>query len=94
MRPLLRVLRHAPELERWSFVTPAQREVFLLIAKGYGTGEISQKLRQTPSSVQDKKTRAFEWLGLCCSADATCFALKHGLITATLGVEFSPPVSR
>jgi DNA-binding NarL/FixJ family response regulator len=76
------------ERERWGYLTDAQREVVLMLARGYGIVEIAQKLKKSESAITTHKVRAFEWLALSCNADATAYALKYKLMEGTLGVTF------
>jgi DNA-binding NarL/FixJ family response regulator len=97
VRKLHTEVSQLPESNRWAFVTEKQRQVFLLYAKGYSINEISQKLRQRPSTIQALKIRACEWLGTVhCQSDATAFALKYHLIDSTVSVRVHPlpPIAR
>lgn len=89
MRKIKDLMTHVPEKLRWKLLTAKQKEVLLLIAKGYGVREIAEKKKVAESVIQAHKIKAFEWLMLTCNADATCYALKYSLINETRGVNFN-----
>src|SRR4051812_1935104 len=91
MRNLRTKVHHIPEGERWDLLSEAQKEVFILVARGYSIAEICQKKKQVHASIDAKKGRAFQWLGIYCNADATAYAIKYGLIEGTLTVAIPRP---
>lgn len=78
-----------PESERFKALTDRQLEVLRLIAVGYNLREIAEKKKARANTLQRHKNRAFKTLGICCPADATCYALKYGLIAGTVSVNFA-----
>jgi PAS domain S-box-containing protein len=61
-------------------LTPREREVLLLLAKGQGTREIAQNLVISPNTVRNHIQNIFQKLHVHRRAEAVAYAIKHGLI--------------
>jgi len=63
-----------------SVLTPRQREVLQLIAEGRTAKEIGSILRISAKTVEFHKSRIAKNLGLRSVAEATRFAMRHGIV--------------
>jgi DNA-binding NarL/FixJ family response regulator len=62
-------------------LTPRQREVVALLAKGHSMKEAAQLLDVTPRTIAFHKYRVMEEHGLKSSAELIQFAIKRGIVT-------------
>jgi DNA-binding NarL/FixJ family response regulator len=62
-------------------LTPRQREILQLIAKGATTKEISQQLSISVKTVEMHRTQLMERLGIHDIAGLVRYAIRHGMIT-------------
>jgi DNA-binding NarL/FixJ family response regulator len=68
------------EVSPRSVLTPRQREVLQLIAEGRTAKEIGSILRISAKTVEFHKSRISKNLGLRSVAEATRFAMRHGIV--------------
>jgi DNA-binding NarL/FixJ family response regulator len=61
-------------------VTPAEREVWVLVAQGRTLKEIAELLGKSESTIDNQRTRLMRRLGVHKSADLTRLAVEAGLI--------------
>jgi DNA-binding NarL/FixJ family response regulator len=61
-------------------ITPREEEVLRLIAAGRTTREIAEELVLSPGTVERHITNLYGKIGARGRADATTFALRHGLV--------------
>lgn len=61
-------------------VTPRQREILRLIAKGQTSAEIAEELRLSVFTVRNYVERVFSRLGVYSRAGAVGLALREGLL--------------
>ena len=66
--------------ERSGKLTPRQREVLRLIAKGHSNGEIARILGISVGTVAFHKSNMMTTLSLHSTAELTQYAVRHGLI--------------
>lgn len=69
-----------PQLESGSTLSPRQAEVLKLIARGYSTKEIAERLSISVKTVQTHRTELMQRLNLHDVAGLVRFAIRHGLI--------------
>lgn len=69
-----------PKLESGSTLSPRQAEVLKLIARGYSTKEIAERLSISIKTVQTHRTELMQRLDLHDVAGLVRFAIRHGLI--------------
>jgi DNA-binding CsgD family transcriptional regulator len=62
-------------------LTPRQREVVALLAKGHSMKEAAELLDVTPRTIAFHKYRVMEEHGLKSSAELIQFAIKRGIVT-------------
>ncbi|MBS0319051.1 MAG: response regulator transcription factor [Proteobacteria bacterium] len=60
-------------------LTPRQREILQLLARGVAVKEIARKLDISPRTVEFHKYQMMEALGAKASSDLIHFAIRHGL---------------
>jgi two-component system, NarL family, response regulator NreC len=72
--------KHADERARLKRLTERERDVLRLIAEGYTSPEIGEKLNISPKTVDTYKQRVSEKIGLTHRSDYVRFALKIGLL--------------
>lgn len=65
-----------------SRLTPRQREVLCLVAKGRSAKEIAEALNISPRTVEFHQHKIKEELDLHSRAEMVQFAIKHGIVTA------------
>ena len=58
---------------------PGQAEVLRLLAAGQSNRQIAQTLFLSPRTVQRHVANAYLKIGAHCRAEATAYALRHGL---------------
>lgn len=66
--------------ERWEQLSPREQEVLRLVAMGYTSAEIAQRLNLSPKTVDTYRARGMEKLGLTTRAALVRFALQKGLL--------------
>jgi DNA-binding NarL/FixJ family response regulator len=69
-----------PKLESDSTLSPRQAEVLKLIARGYSTKEIAERLSISVKTAQTHRTELMQRLDLHDVAGLVRFAIRHGLI--------------
>lgn len=62
-------------------LTPRQREVLQLLAEGYSSKEVADKLNISARTVEFHKYRMMQVLNLNTSAELIHYAIKHGIIS-------------
>lgn len=62
-------------------LSPREREIMVLMARGYTNREIAGILHLSPKTVDYHRANLMEKLGLQCRAELTRYALQRGLIT-------------
>jgi DNA-binding CsgD family transcriptional regulator len=62
-------------------LSPRQREVLKLLAKGHTMKETARVLKITPRTVAYHKYRIMEELGIRSSAELVHFAIKQGVVS-------------
>ena len=62
-------------------LTPRQREVLTLVAEGKSLKEIAATLDISVKGAEFHKYRIMKILGLRTTAELTCYAVKHGLVS-------------
>ena len=72
-------------------LTPREVEVLRLIAAGRTSKEIAAELVISVSTVDRHTTHIYTKIGARRRADATAFAVAHGLLPSTTSVGFAPP---
>ncbi|WP_322489968.1 response regulator transcription factor [Chloroflexus sp.] len=77
------LLPHTPSVSPWEGLSDREREVLLLVARGYTGAEIATQLSLSPKTVETYRTRGMEKLGLRSRAALVQFALDHHLLTPT-----------
>lgn len=70
----------------WETLSEREREVLVLVARGYTAGEIGEQLSLSPKTVETYRLRGMEKLGMRSRAALVQFALAHNLLA-----EPSPP---
>lgn len=65
---------------RTEFLTPRLRDVLVLVAEGWTTGEIATELGLSPYTVKNYIERIFERLGARDRADAVAIAMREGIL--------------
>lgn len=69
------------EEDLWDSLSDREREVLRLVALGYTSAEIAEKLQLSPKTVDTYRARGMEKLGLKSRAVLVRFALRRGLLT-------------
>ena len=77
------LLPQTPALSPWESLSEREREVLLLVARGYTAAEIAEQLSLSPKTVETYRTRGMEKLGLRSRAALVQYALNHNLLTPT-----------
>lgn len=77
------LLPQTPALNPWESLSEREREVLLLVARGYTAAEIAEQLSLSPKTVENYRTRGMEKLGLRSRAALVQYALNHNLLTPT-----------
>ncbi|WP_322821101.1 response regulator transcription factor [Chloroflexus sp.] len=77
------LLPQTPALNPWESLSEREREVLLLVARGYTAAEIAEQLSLSPKTVETYRTRGMEKLGLRSCAALVQYALNHNLLTPT-----------
>ncbi len=67
----------------WESLSEREREVLVLVARGYTAAEIASQLNLSPKTVETYRTRGMEKLGLRSRAALVQFALDHNLLAPT-----------
>jgi DNA-binding NarL/FixJ family response regulator len=70
----------------WETLSEREREVLVLVARGYTAAEIGAQLSLSPKTVETYRLRGMEKLGMRTRAALVQFALAHNLLA-----ESSPP---
>jgi DNA-binding NarL/FixJ family response regulator len=65
---------------QWTALTPRERDVCRLVAKGHADKQIAAELGTTTSTVQTQRTRAFQRLGLASAAEVVRLMLQVGSV--------------
>jgi DNA-binding NarL/FixJ family response regulator len=76
----------AAPADPWDTLSEREREVLILVARGYTAAEIGAQLSLSPKTVETYRLRGMEKLGLRTRAVLVQFALAHNLLA-----ESSPP---
>ncbi len=76
------ILPQPPSVSPWESLSDREREVLLLVARGYTAAEIANQLSLSPKTVETYRTRGMEKLGLRSRAALVQYALDHHLLTA------------
>ena len=79
---LVRIKGGGEEAEVYDGLTDRQREVLVLVAKGYTNQEIAAHLVISVKTVEKHKAEIMERLGLTSRAALVNYALRKGLLTA------------
>ncbi len=77
------LLPQMPPASPWESLSEREREVLVLVARGYTAAEIATRLNLSPKTVETYRTRGMEKLGLRSRAALVQFALDHNLLTST-----------
>lgn len=64
----------------WEGLSEREREVLLLVARGYTSAKIGEQLSISPKTVDTYRARGMEKLGVRSRAALVQFALSHGLL--------------
>jgi two-component system response regulator NreC len=64
----------------WDTLSEREREVLVLVARGYTAGEIGEQLSLSPKTVETYRLRGMEKLGMRSRAALVQFALAHNLL--------------
>lgn len=70
----------APNGDPWGTLSEREREVLVLVARGYTAGEIGEQLSLSPKTVETYRLRGMEKLGMRSRAALVQFALAHNLL--------------
>lgn len=65
----------------WDSLSEREREVLLLVARGYTSAKIAERLNLSPKTVETYRARGMEKLGLRSRAALVQFALAHNLLS-------------
>jgi two-component system response regulator NreC len=76
----------AATADPWDTLSEREREVLVLVARGYTAAEIGAQLSLSPKTVETYRLRGMEKLGMHTRAALIQFALAHNLLA-----ESSPP---
>jgi two-component system response regulator NreC len=76
----------AATADPWDTLSEREREVLILVARGYTAAEIGAQLSLSPKTVETYRLRGMEKLGMRTRAALVQFALAHNLLA-----ESSPP---
>jgi two-component system response regulator NreC len=76
----------AATADPWDTLSEREREVLVLVARGYTAAEIGAQLSLSPKTVETYRLRGMEKLGMRTRAALVQFALAHNLLA-----ESSPP---
>jgi two-component system, NarL family, response regulator NreC len=68
----------------WDTLSDREREVLLLVARGYTSAKIAERLSLSPKTVETYRARGIEKLGLRSRAALVQFALAHNLLSEDL----------
>ena len=69
------------KLDPYQSLTDREREIFQLVAEGWTSKEIADKLAISPRTVETHRANFMEKLQLSSTADVTRFALRKGIIS-------------
>lgn len=76
------VLDNQPSpLDEWNQLSEREQQVLQMVALGYTSAEIAEKLTLSPKTVETYRARGMEKLGLRSRAALVRYALQHGLIS-------------
>jgi DNA-binding NarL/FixJ family response regulator len=64
----------------WASLSDREREVLVLVARGYTAAEIGAQLNLSPKTIETYRLRGMEKLGMRSRAALVQFALAHGLL--------------
>jgi two-component system, NarL family, response regulator NreC len=68
----------------WDTLSDREREALLLVARGYTSAKIAERLSLSPKTVETYRARGMEKLGLRSRAALVQFALAHNLLSEDL----------
>ncbi len=69
-----------PDSDPWAALSDREREVLILVARGYTSAEIAERLNLSPKTVETYRGRGMEKLNLRSRAALVQFALAHNLL--------------
>ncbi len=69
-----------PDSDPWAALSDREREVLILVARGYTSVEIAERLTLSPKTVETYRGRGMEKLNLRSRAALVQFALAHNLL--------------
>ncbi len=69
-----------PDSDPWATLSDREREVLILVARGYTSAEIAERLNLSPKTVETYRGRGMEKLNLRSRAALVQFALAHNLL--------------
>jgi len=69
------------QLNPWDALSEREREVLMLVARGYTSAKIADQLKLSPKTVETYRARGMEKLGLRSRAALVQFALAHGFLS-------------
>lgn len=74
--PSVHALSHDPP----HALTPREREVFLLLARGHGAARIAAMLQTSPKTTYTHRERILRKLGCASDAELAIFAREQGVV--------------
>ena len=74
-------------VDTYMILTPRERDVLQLLARGYSYAEIAETLVISPRTAETHRTNIMRKLNLTSQADLTLYAIKRGLVASEQGTE-------